>query len=425
MILTKRVILGGMTLTMNDTHINTIQDAQEFLSKHDKIQFKHQNKTEAYAWVENTLVKFTYIQLSKTDKGILRDYITIMTGYSRAQITRLITQYLTTGYVQVTEYQRHSFAHKYQDRDIKLLAITDELHEFPNGNAVKTTLKRLAVLDPQYKSIAQISVSHIYNLRKKPAYRRITKRFEKTKSSKYGRIGIGQRQKPLPGGRPGFIRVDSVHQGDRLKTKGVYHINSIDEVTQFELIGAVEQITEKFMLPLLERLLKAYPFKILGFHADNGSEYINQFVAAMLNKLLIKLTKSRPRHSDDNALIESKNGTIIRKWFGYGFIDSANASRINEFYFDSFNRYLNFHRPCAFATNILDAKGKIKKIYPLNDYKTPYEKFKSLPRCHQYLKKELSIKQLDQMANAHTDNQMAQIVQSQRKELFAKIFQSN
>ena len=409
---------------MNDSHINTIQEAQEFLSKHDKIQFKHQNKAEAYAWIENTLVKFSYIKLFKIEKGVLRAYITLMTGYSRAQITRLITQYLTTGYVQVTEYQRHSFAHKYQDRDMKLLAITDELHEFPNGNAVKTTLRRLAILDPQYKSIAQVSVSHIYNLRKKPAYQRITKRFEKTKG-KYSPVTIGQRRKPLPCGRPGFIRVDSVHQGDRLKTKGVYHINSIDEVTQFELIGAVEQITEEFMLPLLKKLLEAYPFKILGFHADNGSEYINQFVAAMLNKLLIKLTKSRPRHSNDNALIESKNGTIIRKWFGYGFIDSANASRINEFYFDSFNRYLNFHRPCAFATNILDAKGKIKKIYPLNDYKTPYEKFKSLPRCHQYLKKELSIKQLDHIANAHSDNQMAQIVQTHRKELFAKIFQSN
>ena len=179
------------------------------------------------------------------------------------------------------------------------------------------------------------------------------------------------------------------------------------------------------MLPLLEQLINAYPFIILGFHADNGSEYINFQVVLLLNRLLIKLTKSRPRHSNDNALIESKNGTVIRKWLGYGFIDSANASRLNEFYFNHFNCYLNFHRPCAFATSIVDQKGKTKKIYLLENYKTPYDKFKSLHRYRQYLKKGLSVKKLDQIANAHTDNQMAKIIQTQRKELFAEIFQKN
>jgi hypothetical protein len=409
-----------MTLNMNDTQIVTINDIKELLLQNDKIQFDYQNKAQAYAWVEDTLVKFTYIKLNKADKGVLRTYVGLMTGYSRAQVTRLITQYLRCGSVQVTEYQRHTFAHKYQDCDIKLLAVTDELHELPNGNALKTTLKRLAILDPQYKSIAEVSVSHIYNLRKKPAYQRITKRFEKTKW-KYTHGSIGLRQKPQPQGRPGFIRIDSVHQGDRLKTKGVYHINSIDEVTQFEFIGAVQAPTEAHMLPLLEQLINAYPFKILGFHADNGSEYINQHVAAMLNRLLIKLTKSRPRHSNDNALVESKNGTVIRKWFGYSFINSSNAPNLNAFYFGSFNRYLNFHRPCAFATNIIDAKGKIKKIYRLKDYKTPYEKLKSLPNKNQYLKKGESFQKLDSFANTYTDNQMAKIVQSQRRTLFEKI----
>jgi hypothetical protein len=412
-----------MTLNMNDTQITTINDVKKLLLQNDKIQFAYQNKSQAYAWVEDTLVKFTYIKLNKADKGVLKIYVALMTGYSRAQVTRLITQYLRCGAIQVTEYQRHTFAHKYQDCDIKLLAFTDELHEFPNGNAVKTTLKRLAACDSQYKSIAEVSVSHIYNLRRQPAYQRITKWFAKTNQT-HG-VSIGQRQEPQPQGRPGFIRIDSVHQGDRLKIKGVYHINSIDEVTQFEFIGAVQATTEEHMLPLLEQLINAYPFKILGFHADNGSEYINQHIARMLNRLLIKLTKSRPRHSNDNALVESKNGTVIRKWFGYSFIDSSNASRLNAFYFGFFNRYLNFHRPCAFATNIIDIKGKIKKIYRLKDYKTPYEKLKSLPQKYQYLKKGESFQKLDSFANTYTDNQMAQIVQTQRKELFAKIFQKN
>lgn len=411
-----------MTLNMNDTQIITINDIKTFLLHKGKAQFNYQNKAQAYAWIQDTLVKFEYIKLSKADKGAVRSYLNSMTGYSRAQVTRLITQYLHNGFVQVTQYKRHRFSRKYPDRDLQLLANTDELHEFPNGNAVKKTLQRLAIGDPQYTSIAGVSVSHIYNLRKKPAYKRLTKRFMKTKSTT---IPIGLRQKPQPQGRPGFIRIDSVHQGDRFKAKGVYHINSIDEVTQFEFIGAVERITEEFMLPLLKRLINEYPFTILSFHADNGSEYMNYQVAALLNKLLIKLTKSRPRHSNDNALPETKNGSVIRKWMGYGYIHPSNAPRLNVFYFDSFNRYLNYHRSCAFAVDIIDRKGKIKKIYPLKNYKTPYEKFKSLNRCQQYLKKGISIKHLDLIANAHTDNQMAQIVQTKRKELFAKIFQSN
>ena len=128
---------------MNDTQITTINDVKELLLQNNKVQFDYQNKAQAYAWVEDTLVKFTYIKLNKTDKGVLRTYVALMTGYSRAQVTRLITQYLRCGSVQVTEYQRHTFANKYQDCDIKLLAVTDELHELPNGNALKTTLKRL------------------------------------------------------------------------------------------------------------------------------------------------------------------------------------------------------------------------------------------------------------------------------------------
>ena len=137
-----------MTLDMNDTRITTINDVKEFLRQKNKVQFNYQNKTQAYAWIEATLVKLEYIKLSKSDKGTIRAYVELMTGYSRAQTTRLISQYLHTGEVQITEYQRHNFAHTYHDCDIKLLAMTNELHEFPNGNAVKTTLKRPALLNP-------------------------------------------------------------------------------------------------------------------------------------------------------------------------------------------------------------------------------------------------------------------------------------
>ena len=129
-------------------------------------------------------------------------------------------------------------------------------------------------------------------------------------------VRIGERRRPRPEGRPGFLRVDSVHQGDLDGVKGLYHINLVDEVTQFQFVGSVERISEHFLLPVLAALFEAFPFVILGFHSDNGSEYINARVAALLAKLHAEFTKSRSRRTNDNALAESKNGSVVRKHLG-------------------------------------------------------------------------------------------------------------
>lgn len=107
-----------------------------------------------------------------------------------------------------------------------------------------------------------------------------------------------------------------MHQGDFDLEKGVYHINLVDEVTQIEYVGCVKVISEYFLLPLLEELLKTFPFRIFGFHSDNGSEYINYQVSKMLQKMLVEQTKSRSRRTNDNALVEGKNGAIVRKYLG-------------------------------------------------------------------------------------------------------------
>ena len=410
-----------MTITMNDSRLNSIDDINQFLQSTQEIFFKRTGRAQTYPWIEQTLIKLSYMGLSKAEKSIVKQYIAKITKYSRAQITRLISQYVSSGCVQEVPYERNSFTKLYSDCDIKLLAQTDELHDFPNGAALKKILSSMAQSDRAFKNTAQISVAHIYNLRRSTAYKRTTKKYDKTKPAQ---VNIGLRQKPQPNGQPGFIRVDTVHQGDSSSEKGVYHINTIDEVTQFELIGSVEKITEEFLLPLLRKLLDAYPFKVLGFHADNGSEYINRFVVALLNKLFIQLTKSRPRHSNDNALVESKNGSIVRKWLGYGFIPPQFALDLNQFFFGCFNHYLNFHRPCAFATIITNAKGKTQKVYKQSDYLTPYEKLKSLFSAQKYLKKGSSFRILDKIAYAKTHNQMAQIIQQERSKLFQKIFAS-
>jgi len=116
-----------------------------------------------------------------------------------------------------------------------------------------------------------------------------------------------------------------------------------------------------------------FPFDIAGFHSDNGSEYVNANVAQLLDKLRIEQTKSRSRHSNDNALAESKNASVVRKHMGYSHIPQRYAQPINLFYQQCFNPWLNLHRPSMFATEIVSPKGKIVKRYKHKDVKTPLE----------------------------------------------------
>jgi len=202
---------------------------------------------------------------------------------------------------------------------------------------------------------------------------------------------------------------------------GSSSINAVDEVTQWEVVGAVEKISEWYLKPLLEDILTQFPTVILGFHSDNGSEFINKVVAELLNKLLVQQTKSRARHTNDNALVEFKNGAIVRKHMGYAHIPQSFAQQINLFHRDFLNPYLNFHRPCFFSKDELDSKGKIRKKYLYEDMKTPYEKLISLPNAQSYLRHDVSFEKLDAIASQFSDNQFAERMVKARNKLWDSI----
>jgi len=182
---------------------------------------------------------------------------------------------------------------------------------------------------PEYERLSTISVAHLYNLRQQPRYRERRLSYTRTRPTA---VAIGERRCPDPQGQPGYVRVDTVHQGDAPAGQGVYHINAVDQVTQWEIVAATERSSEAWLEPVLCALMRQFPFRILGFHSDNGSEFINRVVARLLNKLLIEQTKSRPRHSNDNGLAETKNGAVIRKHMGYGYIPAGHAGRLQQFY---------------------------------------------------------------------------------------------
>lgn len=180
-------------------------------------------------------------------------------------------------------------------------------------------------------------------------------------------------------------------------------------MTQWEIVLAVEGISEQYLLPVLKIALAHFPFIIINFHSDNGSEFINYTVAHLLKKLHIAQTKSRARTSTDNGLVESKNGAIIRKEFGHWHIPGDQAGCINQFYIEHLMPYLNYHRPCHFPMKTQDeTTGKITITYPQDSIQTPYQKFLSLNNCGQYLKIGRTLESLKQAAEMKTPLQAAE-----------------
>jgi len=415
-------MMRSMVIDMNDEQLHTLAQMQAFVDGTVAVEFAVAVE-ERYGFIARTVRRFGYARLKRAEKAVVLRFLERVSGYSRQQLTRLVKRGGEGGQLS-KRYRgsRTSFARTYTSADVLLLAHTDNLHGTLSGLATKKLMERAFELfrEVRYERLAGISVAHLYNLRQREGYERQRQVWTKTRPVS---IAIGERRAPAPDNQPGYLRVDSVHQGDQDGVKGVYHINTVDCVTQYEGVATCERISEAFLIPVLEALLQSFPFRILGFHSDNGSEFINHQVAKLLNKLLIEeQTKSRSRHSNDNAQAESKNGAIVRKHLGYSHIPQRFASLVNAFCRDHLNPYVNFHRPCLFAETITDAKGRQRKRYPYKLMMTPYEKLKSLHQAQQFLKPGITFLQLDAQASAVSDNEAAQRLNNARAILFRTIF---
>jgi transposase InsO family protein len=415
-----------MVINMDETKLRTIAQLQEFLAATPEVSFTDAlggGDTQRYEHISRVLHRFGYRQCSKVERGVVLAYLRRTSGYSRTQITRLVARWDENRLAPVPLAKRYGapaapFVRKYTPADIGLLAEMDRANADVCGPAVVHLLRRAYTVyrDPRYERLAGLSVSHLYNLRKSAGYQTLRVSFTKTRPV-CNPIGI--RKAPRPNGRAGWVRIDSVHQGDLDGAKGVYHITCVDASSQWQIEASVEGISEAYLLPVLQAVMDQFPFEIEGFHSDNGSEYINRKVANMLDKLRIEQTKSRARHSNDNALAESKNASVVRKHMGYSHIPQKYAKPINAFYEGVFNPWLNMHRPCLFATEIVSEKGKTKKVYKNTDAKTPLERLvqlneKGLVR----FKAGVTIKDLLAKANAKTDLQAAQEMHNAKADLF-------
>jgi transposase InsO family protein len=414
-----------MVIDMNEAQVRTLEQVRQVLEGTQSLEFGQAEDDQGrYAWIESVLRRFEYRQLPRAYRGPVLAYLQRLSGYSRAQVTRLVSRW-DGGKRLVKEYRapEHAFARRYTFADVALLADVDRAMGTLSGPATACVLRRQRDVfnDSRFARLGSISVAHLYNLRNSAPYR--AQRVVLTKTRPIQAATIGVRKAPAPDGRPGFIRIDSVHQGDWDGTKGLYHINAVDCVTQWEVVASVQTISEAHLLPVIRQMLEQFPFAILGFHADNGSEYVNHRVAEMLDKLRIEFTRSRPRRSTDNGLAETKNGAVVRKVFGYAHIPQRHAGRFNAFCVEYLNPFLNFHRPCLFATDKPDPSkpGRIKRVYLPKNAMTPLDKLASLPEAATFMREGVSLEDLHALALALTDVQAAEELNEARLALFRRV----
>jgi len=400
-----------MKITMNDSRITDITQLRRLLEGSQKLDLSLRNRTvsEKYRFIIRTVFRFRYRKLSRKEKRIVIWYLKKLTGYKRSQLAFLIQRSIN-GTLVKKKYKRVNPSRVYTVCDIKLLEKTDELHCRLSEKATKEIFRRECEIfgHTKFQTMSNISHSHVTNLRNSVVYKSSWVNHTKARQ-----IGIGITMKPQNQGKPGSIRVDAVHQKD------VYHINCVDEITQWEVVFCVPQITEECMRKALPIIFEQYPFVILNFHSDRGKENINYQVANYLQRLSIKQTKSRSYHTNDNALVESKNGSVIRKNMGWEYLHRSSVGVINNYYQDFFNPYLNYHRPCGYPTIKIDERGKKKKTYNL--YQVPYEFLKNMPNAKKYLRPKTSFKKLDTIAYKMSDNEFAKMMRDEERRLFTKI----
>ena len=408
----------GLIISMDDTGANSLEQIRAFLRGSGEVRFAGQKRGEIYAWVERTLVQHGYENLQRSAKGLVRKYLARMSGLGRAQVTRLIAAYAKTGRVKEPAYKRAKFAARYTSSDVNLLAYVDKAHGNLSGPATKRILQREYAEYGQaaYQRLSEISVAQLYRLRNSAAYRERNSTYQPTRPAV---IPIGERRKPQPGGSPGYLRIDTVHQGDQDGVKGIYHINAVDQVTQWEIVAATPFISEIWLIPVLETMLEQFPFVLRGFHSDNGSEFINYTVAKLLSKLLIEQTKSRAGRSGDNGLVEAKNGAVIRKHLGFAHIATEHAEKVNAFHRQHLNPYINFHRPCAVPQVVTETNGKRRRIY--RQWATPLELLQTVPHWEACLRPGTTAGGLKQIADQQTDTEAALAMQAAKRKLLARV----
>ncbi len=164
---------------------------------------------------------------------------------------------------------------------------------------------------------------------------------------------------------PGFTEVDLVsHSGSAAHGEFIHTLNVTDIHSTWVESRAVMGKGQTGVLDALKEMEQGLPFKLLGVDSDNGSEFINYHLKAFCDQNKIQFTRGRPYKKDDNAHVEQKNWTHVRKILGYLRYDSIPALRaINDLYANELGLMMNLFQPSVKLVRKVRIGSKLKRVY--------------------------------------------------------------
>ena len=382
--------------------LQTLDQVRNFLDD-DRAIPQTQSREDACRLIEHTVAHFDYARLRKADKGLVRSYLGVVTGLSRAQITRLLKQHRTTGGLSDRRgVPRRPFPRRYTNGDIELLAQVDSLHGALFARATRRLLRRAYEVfgDQRFERLAGISKGHLYNLRHSPRY------LESQGATRNPiRLASRERWRPLPFPHPGHLRVVTVHRGDSGALAGLYLLELVDEVTGFHFVGSVTHLDPSELIPIVQALRRAFAFALVDFHVDRELQLGKRPVAALLQSL----------HTERLA-----GASVPQLHSAYPRATNRYVDAINVFFEQTLAHYLNYHRLLFFPSERVDARGRTRVVYRDADIMTPYERLRSLASASDCLTPGTTLAHLDAVASAMSDNEAAHAVSEARDRLFRR-----
>jgi transposase InsO family protein len=203
---------------------------------------------------------------------------------------------------------------------------------------------------------------------------------------------------------PGFTEVDLVsHSGNSASGEFAHTLNVTDIHTTWTesvaVLGRGEQAVQRALNEIAEEL----PFRLLGVDSDNGSEFINWHLKRWCERKEIQLTRGRPYKKDDNAHIEQKNWTHVRKLLGWERYDTHGAiEAINDLYRNELRLWLNLFLPSVKLLKKVRVGSKVRRVY--DGPRTPFERVRTCPQAEreQVAQLEERRKRLDPFQLART-----------------------
>ncbi len=338
-----------------------------------------------------------YRKASTKQKGLILTEVVSLTGYHRKHARRLLVnpplrskfkRYRPSTYLTILPQLKKLWAvSNFACGKILVPAIPEFLESLKRHKEIK-------VSSLEEKMLLKISAATVDRLLKVDRKRLQIKGRSGTKPGTLLKNQIPVRIfTPWDEQTPGFLEIDLVaHCGDSLMDTHINSLDAVDIATTWTEKQACMGKSERAVIAAYEDMEKRFPFKILGIDSDNGSEFVNWHFLRLAKRKQITFTRSRAYRKNDQAHIEQKNFSTVRKIIGYRRLETQKQLVLLNRIYQLLSDYLNFFIPTLKLVRKVHIGSKVKRIY--DKPKTPYQRVLEHPDIPEDTKTSLRSKYL-------------------------------